>query len=53
VIDTTNGGKDIVLNVSSDHADAWKRGGIAKLAATMRADGITVFVKCGARLDRL
>jgi hypothetical protein len=53
VIDTTNGGKDIVLNVSSDHADAWKRGGIAKLVATMRGDGITVFVKCGTRVDQL
>ena len=53
VIGTTNHGDDIVLHVSTDRPDAWKRGGIGKLVAEMLADGITVMVKCGKTLRKL
>jgi hypothetical protein len=53
VMSTTNGGLDIVLNVSPDRPDAWKHGGIAKLVAEMLADDITVLLKCGDTLRKL
>ena len=53
VIGTTNHGEDIVLHVSMDRPDAWQRGGIGKLVAEMLADGITVMVKCGEKLQKL
>ena len=53
VIDTTNGGRDIVLNVSRERPDAWRRGSIAELVTRLRADGFAVFVKCGDALERV
>jgi hypothetical protein len=53
IIGTTNHGDDIVLHVSTDRPDAWKRSGIGKLVAEMLADGITVMVKCGETLTKL
>jgi hypothetical protein len=53
VMTTANAGEDIVLNVGPDRPDAWKRGAIGGLVARMLADGITVLVKCGARIERV
>ncbi len=53
VIGTTNAGEDIVLYVNPDRPEAWKRGGIGRLVAAMRSDGIKVLVKTGARIEQL
>ena len=53
VIGVTNHGDDLVLYVSPDRPDAWKRGGIARFVAEMRAKGFTVLVSCGEEVQRL
>lgn len=53
VIGVTNGGDDLVLYVSPDRPDAWKRGGIARFVAEMRAKGFTVLVSCGDTVQTL
>ena len=53
VMGVTNQGDDLVLYVSPDRPDAWKRGGIAKIVAETRAKGFTVLIKCGDRLQTL
>jgi hypothetical protein len=53
VMSTTNGGEDIVLNVSPERPDAWKQGAMGKLVERMRADGLAVILKCGDRIQRL
>jgi len=53
VIGVTNGGDNLVLYVSPDRPDAWKRGGIARFAAEMRAKGFTILVSCGEEVQKL
>lgn len=53
VMGVTNQGDDLVLYVSPDRPDAWKRGGIAKFVAEMRAKGFAVVVNCGEKLQQL
>ena len=53
VIGVTNKGDDIVLYVSPDRPDAWKRGGMGQFVAEMRAKGFPVAVACGNRLQQL
>jgi len=53
VIGVTNGGDDLVLYVSPDRPDAWKRGGIASFVAEMRAKGFTILVSCGEEVQKL
>ena len=53
VIGVTNHGDDLVLYVSPDRPDAWKRGGIAKFVSEMRAKGFTVLVSCGEAVQKL
>ena len=53
VIYTTNNGNDIVLNVSPDRPDAWKRGEMGRLVGRMLADGLPVTVNCGDRIEKL
>jgi uncharacterized protein len=53
VIGVTNHGDDLVLYVSPDRPDAWKRGGIARFVAEMLAKGFTVLVSCGDEVQRL
>jgi Fe-S-cluster containining protein len=47
VIGTTNQGEDLVLYVSPDRPDAWKRGAAARFVATMKARGVAMIVSCG------
>ena len=53
VIGVTNQGDDLVLYVSPDRPDAWKRGGMGRFVAEMRGKGFTVMVKCGELLQKL
>ena len=53
VIGVTNGGDDLVLYVSPDRPDAWKRGGMARFVAEMRAKGFRVLVSCGDEVQTL
>jgi len=53
VIGVTNHGDDLVLYVSPDRPDAWKRGGIARFVAEMRAKGFAVLVSCGDAVQKL
>ncbi|MGE5945296.1 MAG: YkgJ family cysteine cluster protein [Betaproteobacteria bacterium] len=46
VIGTANQGEDIILYVSEDRRDAWKRPDFLKLVNEFRARGIKVFVSC-------
>ena len=48
VIGTTNQGEDLVLYVSPDHPDAWKRGAFVRFVATMKARGVAMVLNCGA-----
>lgn len=53
VIGTTNQGEEIVLYVSPDRPDAWKRGGLEKLVAELLSKGKTVWVRCEDKLQKL
>lgn len=53
VMGVTNGGDDLVLYVSPDRPDAWKRGGTGQFVAEMRAKGFTVLVSCGDAVQKL
>jgi hypothetical protein len=53
VVGTTNHGEDIVLYVSPDRPDAWKRGGFGKLVAEWQACGVVIWVSCEDVLQRL
>lgn len=50
---TTNHGEEIVLYVSPDRPDAWKRGGFEKLVAELLSKGKTVWVSCEDKLQKL
>jgi len=47
VIGTTNQGEDLVLYVSPDRPDAWKRGAFGRFVATVKARGAAVVLSCG------
>ena len=53
VVGVANKGEDFVLYVNADWPDAWKRGGMGRFVAEMRAKGFGVIVKCGERVTRL
>lgn len=53
VIGTTNQGEEIVLYVSPDRPDAWKRGGFEKLVDELLSKGKTVWVSCEDKLQKL
>jgi len=53
VMGVTNQGDDLVLYVSPDRPDAWKRGGTGKFVAEWRAKGFTVLVSCGDKLQKV
>ncbi len=46
VIGTLDGGESLILYVSRDHRDAWKRGATGRFVAAMRARGLSVSVSC-------
>lgn len=53
VIGTMNDGDDVVLYVTQDRPDAWKKGEFGKLIAKWQSTGITVFTACGEVLRRV
>ena len=53
VMGVTNQGDDLVLYVSPDRRDAWKRGGTGKFVAEWRAQGNTVLVSCGEEAHKV
>ena len=53
VMGVTNQGDDLVLYVSPDRPDAWKRGGMVKLVEEMHAKGFTVIVSCGELVQKV
>lgn len=53
VVGVANQGDDLVLYVSPERPDAWKRGGMGRFVAEMQAKGFAVAVKCGEKLQQL
>jgi len=53
VVGVTNGGDDLVLYVSPDRPDAWKRGAMGIFVAEMKAKGFAVMVGCNGRIQRV
>ena len=53
VIGVTNQGDDLVLYVSPDRPDAWKRGAMGAFVAEMKAKGFAVAVACGEKVQQL
>lgn len=54
VIGTTNGGEEVVLHVTPDRPDAWRRQAFrAGVLDELLRRGISVYVSCGERLQRL
>lgn len=53
VLGVTNQGDDLVLYVSSDRPDAWKRGAMARFVAEMQAKGFPVMVCCDDKMRKL
>ena len=53
IMGVANGGDDLVLYVSPERPDAWKRGGIARVVAETRAKGFKVLVACAGRVRQL
>ena len=51
VIGTTNHGEDVVLYVSPERPDAWRRGEFARLVGEFKGRGIKVLVSCGDDLQ--
>lgn len=50
VIGTINQGEDLILYVSPDRPDAWKRGEFGHFVADMKRRGIAVTVSCNDEL---
>jgi hypothetical protein len=46
VIGTTNHGEDLILYVTPDRPDAWKRGEFGRFVAQMKNKGVAVMVHC-------
>ena len=53
VIGTTNGGEDVVLYVTPERPDAWRRGEFGKLVGEFKGRGIKVLVSCGNDLQAI
>jgi len=53
VIGTLNDGDAVILYVSPDHPDAWRRGEVRKLVAELMGKGFSVQVNCGDKLETL
>jgi hypothetical protein len=53
VISTAHESKDIVMNVGADRPDAWKKGIAGKLKDHWLASGVTIFVKCRDKIEKL
>jgi len=53
VIGTANNGEEIVLYVTPDRPDAWKRGQFGQLVAEWQSKGIAVLTSCDDVLLRL
>lgn len=53
VVGVTNGGDDLVLYVSPDRPDAWKRGAMGSFVAEMKAKGFAVMVGCDGRVQKV
>lgn len=53
VIGTTNHGEDVVLYVSQDRPDAWRRDNVASFVAELQARGIVVLLSRGDILQKL
>lgn len=51
VIGTTNHGEDVVLYVTPERPDAWRRGEFARLVGEFKGRGIKVLVSCGDDLQ--
>ena len=53
VVGVTNGGDDLVLYVSPDRRDAWRRGAMGAFVEEMKAKGFAVMVGCEGRVYRV
>ena len=53
VIGTTNNGEDVVLYVTPERPDAWKKGELGKMVARWQSRGMTVFVSCEDVVQRV
>lgn len=53
VIGTANQGDDVILYVTPDRPDAWKHARFKKLLAEFFSRGISVFVSCEDKLQKL
>ncbi|MBV5337758.1 MAG: hypothetical protein J0653_07465, partial [Deltaproteobacteria bacterium] len=53
VIGTTNNGEDVILYVTSDRPQAWKKGEFGKLITRWRSNGMTIFTSCRDVVQRI
>ena len=53
VIGTANQGEDLILYVSPDRPDAWKRGELARFVLDMKRCGTAVMVSCNDELRQV